>query len=83
VYGRAGTKKYATSTGDPPILAHFIRPRMSEGQAHCVEIDAPKLRYMVANMSTRPRSTLTLSTMLSSWPPRPMKPSREALPRSS
>jgi len=30
--GRTGTKTKTASTGDPRIITHFIRPRMSEGQ---------------------------------------------------
>ena len=37
VDGRTGTKNVAASTGDPRIIAHFIRPRMAEGHRHCQE----------------------------------------------
>ena len=30
--GRTGTKNKRASTGDPRIITHFTRPRMSEGQ---------------------------------------------------
>ena len=33
-HGRTGTRKNAASTGDSPILPHFIRPRMPEGQGN-------------------------------------------------
>jgi hypothetical protein len=33
-HGRAGTKNNRASTGDPDIITHFTRPRMSEGQGN-------------------------------------------------
>jgi hypothetical protein len=39
VNGLTGTKDYTASTGDPPILPHFITPRTPEGHPNCQEME--------------------------------------------